>query len=118
MTCLLLAGPYVPVARAQSPASPPEKTFEIVASRFKYTPSVIEVTEGERVLLKVRSADGIHGLGIKDFKIKQRIPKTGDTVEVSFLADKAGTFTILCSEYCGGGHSRMKGQLVVHPKSK
>ena len=119
VTCLFLATSYAQAVRAQAPAPAvvPDKTFEIVASRFKFAPSVIEVTEGERVLLKLRSADGKHGLGIKDFKVKRQIPKTGDTVSVEFVADRAGTFTILCSEYCGGGHSRMKGQLVVHPKA-
>ena len=103
---------------AHAQDSAPPRTIEVVASRFKFTPAVIEVTEGERVLLKVRSSDGTHGIGIKDFQVKAKVPKTGETVTVEFVASKAGTYVVKCSEYCGGGHSRMKGELVVHPKGR
>lgn len=104
-------------ADAPAPGAAP-RTFEIVASKFKFEPAVIEVAEGDRVALNVRSADGVHGIGIKEFKVKRRVPKGGAAVSVEFVADKAGTFRILCSEYCGNGHSRMKATLVVHPRSR
>ena len=104
--------------RADEPASTPPHTIDVVAARFKFTPAVIDVTEGERVQLKVHSADGTHGFALKDFAVKTKVPKTGETVTVEFVADKAGTFPFKCSEYCGGGHSGMKGQLVVHPKGQ
>ena len=96
----------------------PARTIDVVASRFKFTPAVIEVTEGERVQLRVRSTDGTHGIGIKDFQVKAKLPKTGETVTVEFVAGKAGSYVVKCSEYCGGGHSRMKGELIVHPKAR
>ena len=105
-------------ARGDGPEATPPRMIEVVASRFKFTPAVIEVTEGERVQLKVRSADGTHGIGIKDFQVKAKVPKTGETITVEFVASKSGTFPVKCSEYCGGGHSGMKGQLIVHPKSR
>jgi cytochrome c oxidase subunit 2 len=105
-------------ARADDPVTTPPHAIELVASRFKFTPAVIEVTQGEHVQLNVHSSDGTHGLSIKDFQVKTKVPKTGETVTVEFVADKAGTFPFKCSEYCGGGHSRMKGELVVHPKGQ
>jgi cytochrome c oxidase subunit II len=106
------------LAWADAPADAPPRTIEVVASRFKFTPAVIEVTEGERVQLKVRSSDGTHGIGIKDFQVKAKLPKTGETVTVEFVASKAGRYVVKCSEYCGGGHSRMKSELIVHPKGR
>ena len=106
------------LAWADAPEATPPRTIEVVASRFKFTPEVIEVTEGERIRLKVRSSDGTHGIGIKDFQVKAKVPKTGETVTVEFVAGKAGTYVVKCSEYCGGGHSRMKGELIVHPKGR
>jgi cytochrome c oxidase subunit II len=91
------------------------KSFEVKASRFKFEPAVLEVTEGDTVLLTLRSADTIHGLTIKALGVKIVIPKTGEPVQVRFVAPRAGTFEITCSEYCGSGHRRMKGQLVVAP---
>jgi cytochrome c oxidase subunit 2 len=94
------------------------KTFDITASKFKFEPETIEVTEGDRVVLRLHSADTVHGLSVKEFKARVKIPKTGEPVTLEFVADKPGTFRMACSEYCGGGHSGMRGTLVVHPKAK
>jgi cytochrome c oxidase subunit 2 len=94
------------------------KTFEITASKFKFEPGTIEVNEGDHVVLKIHSADTVHGLAVKEFKARVKVPKTGQEVTLEFVADKPGTFKISCSEYCGGGHSGMKGVLIVHPRAK
>ena len=89
------------------------KTFDVVASRFMFEPAVLSVYEGERVRLRVRSADGIHGIAIKAFRVKAWIPAGGEIVNVEFLAGQPGTFDIVCSEYCGSRHGAMKGRLIV-----
>jgi heme/copper-type cytochrome/quinol oxidase subunit 2 len=100
-----------------APADAPVKTFEVAASRYKFDPGNFEVDEGDRVVLKVRSLDVAHGLVVKEFAAKAAIPKGGEVVTLEFVASKAGTYAIECSEYCGRGHKGMKGQLVVHPKA-
>ena len=100
---------------------PEPKVFEVVARRFAFEPATIDVTEGDRVRLIVRSADGPHGVEIKEFNVKKAVPraKPGDSpVVIEFVASKAGTFPILCSEYCGNGHKDMTGALVVQAKPK
>lgn len=109
------------VALAGSPSGdrdhgPAVKVFEITASRFKFDPAVLEVTEGDEVRLTLYSADGRHGFAIKGFKVKVTIPKGGAPVSVSFVASRAGTFEVTCSEYCGPGHRDMKARLVVAPR--
>lgn len=94
------------------------KTIDVMASRFKFEPETISVVEGDRVRLRLRSADRTHGIGIKAFQVKALIPKVGEDVTVEFVADRAGTFDITCSEYCGTGHSAMKGKLVVLEREK
>ena len=93
------------------------KTIDVVASQFKFEPSTIAVAEGDRVRLRLRSIDRPHGIGIKAFRVKTLIPRTGE-VTVEFMADRAGTFDISCSEYCGTGHSAMKGRLIVIAKER
>lgn len=93
--------------------SPEPRVIEVVAKRFAFEPSVIEVTAGETVRLLVRSADGPHGFQIKAFKIGKEIPRGGDPVTIDFTPGAPGRFPILCSEYCGDGHDDMKGALVV-----
>jgi cytochrome c oxidase subunit 2 len=112
-----------PVESRQQPAPTDgePKVFEVIARRFVFEPATIEVTQGDRVRLVVRSADGPHGVEIKAFKVKKAVPraKPGDApIVIEFVADSAGEFPILCSEYCGSGHKDMTGTLVVKAKAK
>ena len=89
------------------------REVDVVAHRFAFEPARIEVAVGERVRLRVVSADGVHGFEIKKFKVKKEIPRGTTPVIIEFTASEAGEFPILCSEYCGDGHEDMQGQLVV-----
>ena len=94
------------------------KTIDVTASQFRFEPATISVVEGDTVRLRLRSADRTHGIGIKAFRVKALIPKVGEAVIVEFVADRAGTFDITCSEYCGTGHRAMKGKLIVLAEAK
>jgi cytochrome c oxidase subunit 2 len=89
------------------------KTIDVTASRFQFEPATISVAQGDNVRLRLHSADRSHAFAIKAFHVKALIPNGGETVTVEFVADQAGTFAFTCAEYCGTGHSRMKGRLVV-----
>ena len=75
---------------------------------------VIEVSKGDQVVIKLRSADVTHGFSLKAFGIyvAQGI-KPGNTVYVSFTADKVGRFPFICTVFCGDIHPHMKGTLIV-----
>lgn len=90
------------------------KEFTIVAARYSFTPDHIEVQQGDRVRITVRSADGTHGFTIKKLNVDTEVPRGGEPVTVEFVADRAGVFTISCSHYCGLGHSHMRAELVVN----
>ncbi|HEY7514638.1 MAG TPA: cupredoxin domain-containing protein, partial [Vicinamibacteria bacterium] len=94
------------------------KEFEITASRFEFQPATIEVTEGDRVRLTLRSSDTTHGISIPALQVKAKIPKGGAPVTAEFVAERPGTFVIKCSEYCGPGHKKMMGTLVVAPRGR
>jgi cytochrome c oxidase subunit 2 len=110
-----LSAAFLTPLRAQAPAP---KVIEVVASRFEFQPSTIEVNEGDQVRLVVRSDDGVHGVEIKKLKVKKLVPRGGEQVTIDFVASAPGTFPILCSEYCGEGHEEMTGTLVVLAKPK
>jgi cytochrome c oxidase subunit II len=104
----------VTVRRAQ----PEPRVVEVVARKFAFEPARIEVTEGETVRLMVRSADGVHGVGIKKFKVSEEVPRGGTPVMIEFTATATGEFEILCSEYCGKGHEEMAAMLVVKARGR
>ena len=93
------------------------REISVVAKRFSFEPSRVEVTEGERIRLVVTSADGVHGVEIKKFKVNKKVPRGGEQVTIDFVASAPGQYPILCSEYCGNGHEEMKGMLVVAAKA-
>lgn len=91
------------------------REFEVVARRFTFEPAMLEVNVGDTVKITLTSADGTHGFAIEKLDVKQTIRRGGEATTVEFVADRAGRFDIKCSEYCGSGHNRMKGVLVVRP---
>ena len=88
----------------------------ITTGLSKQTPQkpVLEVSMGDRVVLKLKSSDVIHGFSLKDFGIfvSDGI-HPGKVVLVSFVADRAGTFQFSCNAICGDNHQNMQGTLVV-----
>ena len=115
-TALLLGAAALSNPQDPAAASAP-RVINVVAQRFSFEPSRIEVTEGERIKLVVTSGDGVHGVEIKKFRVTKKVPRGGDPVAIEFVAAAAGEFPIMCSEYCGEGHEDMKGMLVVAAKS-
>ena len=114
----LLFGSASPSTRQDPVTASAPRVIEVTAKRFAFEPSRIEVTEGERVRLNVTSADGVHGLQIKKFRVNTLIPRGGNPVTIEFVASTPGSFEILCSEECGDGHESMNGTLVVVAKAK
>lgn len=109
--CLLSLCAVAGDLAAARPDQPRE--IEVVARRFAFEPSDIEVKVGEPVRLLVRSADGVHGIEIKQVKVRKEIPRGGKVITIDFTPKEAGRFPILCSEYCGDEHDNMRGTLTV-----
>lgn len=78
----------------------------IDASRWEYSPNTIIVKKGDHVRIVVNNIDTNHGISIPDYGIS-------GTDEVSFIANKAGTFSFSCPTFCGEGHREMTGTLIV-----
>ena len=75
---------------------------------------VIEVNQGDRVILKLRSADVTHGFSLKAYGIYiARGIQPGKTVYASFTADRVGRFIFMCTVFCGDIHQHMEGTLLV-----
>ena len=115
MSCLLVFLPLFAAIAGQAPAvgqTPAVHEIQMTARKYKFDPDVITVKKGEAVRLIISALDRKHGFQLKEFGIKQELLK-GVPTTIEFTADKAGTFEFKCSEFCGFGHGRMKGKLVV-----
>lgn len=56
--------------------------------------------------------DGGRGLSMPAYDVELRVPPT-TVSKTTFRADEPGEFEFRCSVYCGGGHDKMRGTLVV-----
>ena len=104
------------LAAQQPPSAPPVHEIRMTAKKYEYAPNEIHVKQGERVRLLLTALDRKHGFEIKDLGIKTELEKGKETA-VEFVAERAGEFPFNCSSFCGFGHRRMKGKLVVEAAS-
>ena len=110
VTCAAASPLYLALASAVIEA--PAQRIEVDLRKFEFGPKEIHVTKGRRVTIVLTSHDFVHGFGLPDFNVRaDAIP--GKTVEITFVADKAGTFIYLCDNFCGEAHDKMSGFLIV-----
>lgn len=92
--------------------TPAEHVITIEAERFAFSPGVIRVNEGDKVLIRLVSKDVVHGLDLEGYDLRLTADP-GQTAELSFTANKSGSFRYRCSETCGAMHPFMVGKLRV-----
>jgi cytochrome c oxidase subunit II len=109
---LLLAASMSWEGPAQNVAQTASSETKMTAKKYEFDPNVITVKNGEHVKLIITALDHDHGFKLEAFKIDEKLKK-GTPVAIEFTADKVGNFPFECSHFCGVGHGKMKGKLVV-----
>ena len=89
------------------------QVIEIVAERFRFTPSQIEVKAGTRLAIRLRSEDTIHGFHIVGTDIDLETPSRGRGETTVMFQPEAGRYTFECFRLCGAGHSFMRGVIIA-----
>jgi plastocyanin len=77
-----------------------------------FTPSTINVNEGDRVKIVFKNTQGFHDFVIDQYGVATKQTNAPAEEVIEFTADKAGSFEY----YCSVGEHRamgMKGTLVV-----
>jgi cytochrome c oxidase subunit 2 len=74
--------------------------------------NVLRVPAGRDVRLLMTSRDVIHSFYVPEFRVKMDV-LPGRYTELWFNATTPGRYQILCAEYCGAGHSIMRGEVIV-----
>jgi cytochrome c oxidase subunit II len=96
--------------------APPEaRKIEVVAKKYSFEPARIELKAGEPVEITFRSLDTKHGFALKELNLEKVVFSKDEPATVSFTPDKPGTYEFKCARFCGMGHGKMKGEIVVTP---
>lgn len=109
LAALLLISPPL-LARQPEP-----RKITVVAKKYKFEPNRIELKVGELVEITFQSLDAKHGFSCKDLKLEKVIFTKDSPGKLTFTPDKAGTFKFKCAHFCGLGHPKMKGEIIVTP---
>ncbi|MBI2976169.1 MAG: Sec-dependent nitrous-oxide reductase [Chloroflexi bacterium] len=86
--------------------------------RSHFTPEWVEVNAGDHVVWHLtnleRTRDATHGFTISGYNINLSL-EPGETQTIEFDANKAGTFSFYCTEFCSALHLEMIGYFLVKP---
>jgi cytochrome c oxidase subunit 2 len=103
--------------------TPPAGAYEIQVTAQKWqwfftypnghVTSELHVPVDRPVTMVMTSEDVIHSLFIPAFRVKKDVVP-GRYAKVWFEATTTGEFPLLCTEYCGTGHSDMLTTVTVH----
>ena len=108
LTHAALSGP----AQSTSPDTTEVHEIKLTARKYEFIPNSIRVKKGDHVKLIVTGLDADHGFKLEPFQVDQELKK-GEATTIEFTADQTGTFPFECSHFCGIGHRKMKGELIV-----
>jgi cytochrome c oxidase subunit 2 len=87
----------------------------VTAKKYEFSPSTIEVKAGQPVEITFQSEDTKHGFECKELGLEKVVFEKDKPETVTFTPEKPGTYEFKCARFCGMGHSKMKGQIVVTP---
>jgi cytochrome c oxidase subunit 2 len=89
-----------------------ERVIPIVARKFVFLPNEIVLKVGEPVVLEFTAPEILMGFNLPGFKLRSDLVP-GQVTRLRLTPDRAGSFPFLCDVFCGDGHERMSGTLIV-----
>ena len=88
------------------------RVIPLVARRYRYEPSEIELKAGEAVVIEIRALDFVHGINIPDLGRRLDL-MPGLVTRLELQPKEPGVIDFLCDNFCGEGHEEMHGRFVV-----
>ncbi len=77
----------------------------------------LHVPVDRQIEFKLHALDVIHSFWVPEWRIKKdNVP--GITTRAIVTPDKEGTFSLICTELCGFGHSTMRAKVVVESEAE
>lgn len=91
---------------------PVEQRVTVVAERFQFVPSTIDLAQGKRAAIRIKSGDVSYSVAVSGLGLRAQVPAKKDTV-IRFKPLKKGSFTLLCTSPAGTECSNMRGTIRV-----
>jgi cytochrome c oxidase subunit II len=104
---------------------------EVTAQQFEWdfsypeagvTSKELHVPVDQQLELQLRALDVIHSFWVPEWRIKRDLvpgaPGAGIDDNVVVTPDKEGSYSVICTELCGVGHSTMRATVVVESEQE
>ena len=134
VAAVLLAAVTLGISTVGIAQTPQRKVIEITMSSFKFEPSVIQVNEGDTVVVRLRNADAqgrphnvasryfadvpltVSGDGQQDVAEGRKYVQVpaGKQAEFTFVAQNRGSYAFICGVFIHS-FAGMTGQIFVRP---
>lgn len=112
---------YLTLRSVPPNALPVTATARMWSWNFSYpngvTSTKLVVPVGRAVRVELVSTDVIHGFFLPAFRVKRDVVP-GMKNHAWFVASKAGSYDLFCSQYCGTGHSAMITTVEALPQAE
>lgn len=109
-TCLTDVEPFASDTLFQT--GPNEYELHSIARMWAFQPSTVEIPVGTELNIFLTSQDVVHGFHIEDKNVNlMAVPGAVNNIKVTF--SEAGTYQVVCHEYCGAAHHVMAGKIEV-----
>ena len=92
-------------------APPPGSDVYLIARLWNFWP-ILELEKGKSYRLHLTSMDYNHGFSLQPANINIQIVPGFEHV-VTVTPNQAGTYSVVCNEYCGINHHTMVSRLYV-----
>ncbi len=92
-------------------APPPGTDVYLLARLWAFYP-ILELEKDKTYKLHLSSMDYNHGFSLQPANINIQIVPGFEHV-VTVTPNQSGTYSVVCNEYCGIGHHRMVGRIIV-----
>ncbi len=92
-------------------APPAGSDVYMIARLWDWWP-ILELEKGKSYRLHLSSMDWQHGFSLQPENINVQVIPGYEGV-ITITPNKAGSYTVVCNEYCGIGHHKMLGKIYV-----
>ena len=110
---------------------PDRMKVEVTAQQFEWdfnypeanvTSKELHVPVDQQLELELRALDVLHSVWVPEWRIKRDLvpgaPGAGIDDNIVVTPDREGTYSLICTELCGVGHSTMRGTVVVESQEE
>jgi nitrous-oxide reductase len=88
----------------------------MTATRSHFTPEHLQIKKGDQVVWHITNVetakDATHGFALPGYNVNLSL-EPGETETFSFVAQRGGTYTYYCTEFCSALHLEMVGYLMI-----